>query len=159
MPATPDSQLRDQPPRFFYRKRHRVTSAEEFDAVFNHQIRKSRGPITVFIKPNTLPHHRLGLSIGKRAGNAVTRGRIKRMIRECFRLDQHNLPLSPSANPSATPSGFDIVVTARKHDPADLSEWRQWFLGATTAAIRVSLKHTQQPDAAIPRSSKDQHDD
>ena len=144
MPATPDSHPPVHPPRFFYRKRHRVTTAEEFEAVFNHQIRKSRGPITVFIKPNTLPHHRLGLSIGKRAGNAVTRGRIKRMIRECFRHDQHEIP---TVQHPTNPTGFDIVVTARKHDPADLTTWRMWFLGATTAAVRVALKNTPSSDA------------
>ena len=51
---------------------------------------------------NTLPHPRLGLSIAARAvGNAVQRNRIKRQIRESFRLAQSTLP------------AVDIVVGAR----------------------------------------------
>ncbi|MBL4591607.1 MAG: ribonuclease P protein component, partial [Phycisphaerales bacterium] len=67
------------PSQLVFRRRHRLTKAHEFDAVFAHKIRKSSGPITVHIKPNALGEHRLGLSIGRRVGNAVARGRLKRV--------------------------------------------------------------------------------
>ena len=34
---------------------------------------------------------RLGMSVSKRAGNSVTRNRIKRLIREYFRLNRNGL--------------------------------------------------------------------
>jgi ribonuclease P protein component len=47
-------------------------------------------------------HPRLGLSVAARIiGNAVARNRIKRVVRESFRLVQHELP------------NVDIVVNAR----------------------------------------------
>ncbi len=120
--------------RLFYRKRHRVRGSDEFGAVFDFKVRKSRGPITVFVMPNGLAEHRLGLSIGKRVGGAVARGRIKRMIREAFRHERSRIPMTDDG------TGFDIVVTARAHESAGLDRWREWFADATNAAIRVVQK-------------------
>lgn len=89
-----------------FRSRHRLTHAREFAAVYDAKLRKSRGPITIFTLPNTLGHCRLGLSVGSRVGNAVTRNRVKRLLREAFRLEQHVL---------AGIGGFDLVVTVRPH--------------------------------------------
>lgn len=120
--------------RLFYRKRHRVRGSDEFSAVFDFKVRKSRGPITVFVMPNGLAEHRLGLSIGKRVGGAVARGRIKRMIREAFRHERSRIPMADDG------TGYDIVVTARAHESAGLDQWREWFADATNAAIRVVQK-------------------
>ncbi len=49
---------------------------------------------------NGREHGRLGLSVGlKAAGSAVARNRIRRQVRESFRLHQHHL------------AGLDIVVS------------------------------------------------
>ena len=41
--------------------------------------------------PNGLPESRLGLIVGKRHGNAVRRNRIRRLLREAFRIQQDSL--------------------------------------------------------------------
>ncbi len=57
---------------------------------------------TVLYRPNALRRPRLGLAITrKRVRQAVSRHRIKRQVRESFRLAQHLLP------------GLDLVVLAR----------------------------------------------
>ena len=91
---------------FHFRERHRLTHAKQFAAAFEAKLRKSRGPITIFTLPNGLAHCRLGLSVGTRVGNAVQRNRIKRLLREAFRLEQHEL---------AAVGGYDLVVTVRPH--------------------------------------------
>jgi ribonuclease P protein component len=58
--------------------------------------------LLILFKPNRMENARLGLMVGKRVANlAVTRNRIKRVIRESFRARQ------------ATLKGLDIVVIAR----------------------------------------------
>ncbi len=120
----------DQPGKLVFRKRHRLSHIEEFNAVFAHKIRKSQGPITVHIKPNLLDQHRLGLSIGRRVGGAVARGRLKRMIREVFRHNQHRI---------ATPEHghYDLIVSARKHKALSLGEYQSAILNALDLAHKV----------------------
>ena len=50
---------------------------------------------------------RLGLAVTRKCGNAVERNRIKRVLREFFRLRQQDMPV------------MDIVVTPKRHLRAD----------------------------------------
>lgn len=60
---------------------------------------------------------RLGMSVGKKAGGSVVRNRLKRRIREVFRLHKHLLK-----------PGYDIVINARKGD-SKYSELEEAMLG------------------------------
>jgi len=51
---------------------------------------------------NGLSQNRLGLVVSKKIGNAVIRNRIKRIIREYFRLNRNNFPLKK-----------DIIIIAK----------------------------------------------
>lgn len=101
-----------EPRRFTFRPRHRLTHARQFKAVYDARMRKARGGLIVFSRPNGLPHHRLGLAVSARTiPKAADRNRIKRLIREWFRLNQ---PLQPASahDPDAHPC-FDVVVSVR----------------------------------------------
>jgi ribonuclease P protein component len=52
---------------------------------------------------NNLRRHRLGLIVQKRFWCAVSRNRIKRCLREWFRLHKHEIPMP----------GKDVVLIAR----------------------------------------------
>jgi ribonuclease P protein component len=57
----------------------------------------------VILKENGLGITRLGLTVSRKTGNAVKRNRVKRLIREFFRLNDTCFPL-----------GYDIVITTKK---------------------------------------------
>jgi ribonuclease P protein component len=72
-------------------KHVRLLKAADFDRVFNKSVRSSDRFFTVLARPNEVNHPRLGLAISKRrARHAVTRNRLKRIIRENFRLSHSN---------------------------------------------------------------------
>ena len=80
----------------------RLLKSTEFDAVYAGRRRVVDDCFAVNFAPNELGRARLGLSIGAKAvGNSVARNRVKRAVRETFRLVAKEL------------AGLDLVVGAR----------------------------------------------
>jgi ribonuclease P protein component len=74
----------------------------QFKSVFSNPIKASSAEITLLAIPNTEQHPRMGLTVAKRfVKRANQRNRIKRVIRDSFRLNQHDIP------------HLDIVVLVR----------------------------------------------
>jgi len=80
-----------QPKRLKFGRDMRLTRQREFDHVFSTGRRMKIRGLTIIRLENDLGHPRLGISIGRKFGNAVERNRTKRKIREAFRLTQHQL--------------------------------------------------------------------
>ena len=95
-------------------KSHRLHGPPAFAAVYDGRVRETRGPLTIYALPNVLSHCRLGLSVSRKVGTAVRRNRIKRLLREAFRLMQHDLP-----------RGYDLIVVVRPHMPLILAEYQK----------------------------------
>jgi ribonuclease P protein component len=80
----------------------RLRSKPQFDAVYAAGRRVDDRFFGLRVKPNGLGFPRIGLAVAvKTAGNAVRRNRLRRLIRESFRLARHELP------------AVDIVVAAK----------------------------------------------
>ena len=107
-------------------KSHHLRSPREFDAVYASKTRESRGPVMVYAMPNALGHPRLGMSVSRKVGVAVRRNRIRRRLREAFRLMQHDLP-----------GGYDFVVVVRPHQPLPLAEYQRALSGAAVKLHNV----------------------
>ena len=71
----------------------RLLTPDHFKTVFSKATRFHSQHFTVLIRTNTVEHSRVGFAIAKkRIKLAVQRNRIKRLVRESFRLNQHELP-------------------------------------------------------------------
>lgn len=87
-----------------FSREKRLLSPRQFKAVFDSPTGKVPGrQVLLLARPNGLEHPRLGMVIGKKSVKlSVERNRIKRQIRESFRLHQLEL------------SNWDIVIVARR---------------------------------------------
>lgn len=103
---------------FTFRRAHRLTHALEFQRVREGGVRVSKGPVLFVGVANELGHARLGLTVGRRVGTAVRRNRIKRMLREAFRLERGGF------------GGVDVVAVVRGHDPLPLARYRAMLVEA-----------------------------
>ena len=76
-----------------FQRAQRLVKPAEFQAAYRSGRRFGNEWLTVAVRPNDQAAARLGLSIAARTvGNAVSRNRLRRLIRDSFRLSQHLLP-------------------------------------------------------------------
>ncbi|MRI33392.1 ribonuclease P protein component [Endozoicomonas sp. OPT23] len=89
---------------FAFGRELRLCSAADFKQVFDHtDIKVSNRHLLILARENNLDHPRLGLVIAKKNIRFATgRNRVKRHIRETYRLNQDDL------------GNLDIVVLARR---------------------------------------------
>lgn len=74
-------------------KSQRIKKNKEFQTVFKKGKSFANRQFIVYVLKNDQPDFRIGLSVSKKVGNAVTRNRIKRYIRQTFlELEQDVLP-------------------------------------------------------------------
>src|SRR5690349_17445452 len=91
-----------------FRTADHLRKQADFDRVYRARVYAADDTLIVNACANGLAHSRLGLSVGVVVGNAVTRNRWKRIIREAFRLSRQQIPV-----------GLDLVVRPQKGAKAD----------------------------------------
>lgn len=89
---------------FRYPRRLRLLTGKDFQNVFSDvELKVPDQTILILSRTNNLGHPRLGFVISKKnIRQAVKRNRVRRIIRDSFRLNQHDLP------------AVDMVILARK---------------------------------------------
>ncbi len=84
-------------------KELRITRSQDFGAVYKKGSRLRNNILLMIAYPNALGHPRLGVSVSKKHGGAVRRNRLKRLIRESFRLSVADWPV-----------GLDLIVMPQR---------------------------------------------
>lgn len=88
-----------------FRPHEKLKDPADFKAVYEHRksVSDRELGLIVYGKHNGLPHNRVGLSVGKRFHpRAVRRNRMKRLLREAYRLTRADLP-----------AGLDLIFVPR----------------------------------------------
>ncbi|EIT86126.1 ribonuclease P [Fictibacillus macauensis ZFHKF-1] len=94
-------------------KQKRIKKNEEFQEVFKRGKSSANRQFVVYtLLKAEQQQARLGLSVSKRVGNAVTRNRIKRVIKEIFRKHEadiaHQEYVIIARNPTASMDFFQM---------------------------------------------------
>ncbi len=84
-----------------------LRKSQEFRAVYENGKRLDGRFVTVFVRSNQLACHRLGITASRKVSlRAVDRNRLKRLIRETFRLSEIAV--------SSTEMRYDWVINAKR---------------------------------------------
>ncbi len=116
---------------YAYRKNERLRKNSEFAAVMKGK-RLSADGLSLFYTRNETGYFKVGISVGKKLGNAVTRNRIRRCIRASIMkaLGQ-------------TSAGYDLVFVARRE-----------LAAAGSAAILKTVQSLLRRSAVWPHRSE-----
>ena len=86
-----------------FRPHERIKDPGAFRRAFERRRWESDATLTIYGLENGLDHPRLGISVSrKKVKTAAGRNRLKRLIREAFRLSKPELP-----------AGLDLIVVPR----------------------------------------------
>ena len=79
-----------------------IKSNDDFRKLYRQGRKKGCRYIVVYVQKNKLSVNRLGITVGKKFGISVQRNRMKRLIRENYRILNKDMI-----------KGYDIVIAAR----------------------------------------------
>ena len=111
-----------------------MVKTDDFSSVFNLRKRIASQHLVMRYKPNEYNRPRLGLIVGKKTAKlAVWRNYMKRVLREFFRLSQHQLP------------AIDLIIQVQKpFKKADFllvkQEFEQLLLKLATKTTNASFR-------------------
>lgn len=124
---------------FALARNRRLKNARDFARIYEKRIRAADENLLIFAAPNALHHARFGVSVSRKLGSAVRRSALKRLLREAFRLSQHELP-----------SDLDLILVPQraKAETAELADYQRSLVKLATRLSR----QVAAPPIAPPRN-------
>ena len=108
---------------FSFPKDERLLNRKDFVNLNRSGKRYRTEHFTVLFKKNGLTITRLGITVSKRIGNAVRRNRIKRLIREFFRLNKESFRKGCDVIVIANRGAHDLVFRDIKKELGNINIW------------------------------------
>ena len=87
---------------------------------------QANGYLVLYARKNRTDTNRVGITVSKKLGHAVVRNRVRRRLRECYRLNEEMFQ-----------PGWDIVVVARTR--AIYADFNQLVEAYMTAAQKAGV--------------------
>ena len=79
-----------------------VKKNHEFRRMYQKGKSSVNSYLVLYVRPNRLGHNRLGVTVSTKLGKAVVRNRVKRRLREVWRLNDAQLK-----------QGYDMILVGR----------------------------------------------
>jgi ribonuclease P protein component len=96
--------MRVESPRVFrFKQEVKISDPQDFKKVMRFGKKLPSKNFILFTKRNDKQVHRLGIVVSKEVGKATYRNRVKRLLREFFRLNKHRMD-----------GALDMVILVRK---------------------------------------------
>ncbi len=111
----------------------RILATRDFARIYAQGQRAGGKLITVVARRRREPGLRLGVSVSRQHGPAVRRNKIKRLLREAFRLERAGLP-----------DGFDLILIPRVRES-------KLLLAPLRAELRELVQRIARKADAAPR--------
>lgn len=83
------------------KKEYRVKKSQDFDNIIRKKQSFANRQFVIYYQENKLDHMRLGISVSKKLGKAHERNRLKRYVRESFKIRKDFL------------KNYDIIIIVR----------------------------------------------
>lgn len=109
----------------------------DFQAVYDRRRSAADGTLVVYARENGLAYSRVGLSVSRKFGGAVVRNRIRRLLREAYRLSRDELP-----------TGFDLVLIPRPQDEFALHPFRHSLAKLVKQAVKKIARDAEASKSA-----------
>jgi ribonuclease P protein component len=115
-------------------KSRRITQRRDYLLCYRHGRRYFSADFLIYVRQRESDGQgsRLGTAVSKKIGKAVKRNRVKRLLKEFFRLHQHELC-----------SDVDIVVVPKRHIKPDRLNFSQVEAQLSRVMTRVARELVQ----------------
>jgi ribonuclease P protein component len=126
-------------PNATFRPHERLKDPKDFRRAFDRRRSNADDNMVVYAVENGREHSRLGISLSRKKVRAAhARNRLKRLVREAFRLSKSDLP-----------AGIDLIVLPRRQNVTFDAVQQSLIALSRSIARRLNLK-AQSPTLKTP---------